>query len=293
MLQAEPYRAVGVQLRSAQHSYRTVIMGLGAQSGLHRALDEQQRPAQMPGRRPVVVRPARTTARVRPGDWVQVESLESQRIHRDVRVAGVVNDMFAMLGYMDIRMLNRLMDEADSISAVDVRLDRAGRNELFARIKAMPTVATISLKENSLASFREISARNVLVFTSIFTVFAATIAVGVVYNSARVSLAERAWELASLRVLGFSRGEVSTFLLGELAIEVSVGILIGLWLGARLAALLTGMMQSETFRIPVVIAPKTYVIAMLTTIISGLVSALIVRRRIDRLDLVAVLKTRE
>lgn len=97
----------------------------------------------------------------------------------------------------------------------------------------------------------------------------------------------------SLRVLGFSRGEVSTFLLGELAIEVGAGIIVGLWLGRQLAVLLTGMMQSETFRIPVVIAPKTYVIAILTTMASGIVSALIVRRRIDRLDLVAVLKTRE
>jgi putative ABC transport system permease protein len=206
---------------------------------------------------------------------------------------GVVNDLFAMMGYMDIRALNRLMREADSISAVNVRLDRGKQDALFVRVKSMPAVATLSIKENSLASFRETSARNVLVFTSIFTVFAATIAVGVVYNSARVSLAERAWELASLRILGFSRGEVSTFLLGELAIEVSLGILIGLWLGVRLAAILTDLMHSDTFRIPIVIAPKTYVIAILTTMVSGVLSALIVRRRIDRLDLVAVLKMRE
>ena len=293
IIQTEPYRTVGARFQSAQHFYRTAIMGLGPNTRLRRTLDARQQVIQMPEEGLMLSDRLAERLAVRPGDSVQVEMLEGARIHRDVRVAGIVHDLFAMMGYMDIRALNRLMNEADSISAVDVRLDSAAQSDLFARIKAMPAVATVSIKENSLASFRETSARNVLVFTSIFTVFAATIAVGVVYNSARVSLAERAWELASLRVLGFSRGEVSTFLLGELAIEISVGILLGLWLGKRLAVLLTDMMHSETFRIPVMIAPKTYVIAVLTTIVSGVLSALIVRRRIDRLDLVAVLKMRE
>lgn len=291
--ETEGYRAVPVRLTSTQHWYRTSIMGLGTQSRLRRMLDARQQVIDMPQNGLMLSDRLAERLALRPGDSVQVEVLEGARIRRDVRVAGVVNDLFAMAGYMDIRALNRLMREADSVSAVNVRLDRAGQSALFARIKALPAIATLSIKANSLASFRETSARNVLVFTSIFTLFAATIAVGVVYNSARVSFAERAWELASLRVLGFSRGEVSTFLLGELAIEVSIGILIGLWLGVRLAAFLTDLMHSETFRIPVVIAPKTYVIAILTTMVSGVLSALIVRRRIDRLDLVAVLKMRE
>jgi putative ABC transport system permease protein len=293
VMQAESYRTVGVRFRSAHRIYRTAIMGLGEQSGLRRVLDGRHQPVDMPGEGVLLSDRLAQKLEVRAGDFVQAEMLEGARIRRNVRVAGVVDDMFALMGYMDLDALNRLMDEAVSISAVNARLDRARQNDLFARIKAMPAVAMISIKENSLASFRETSARNVLVFTSVFTLFAATIAVGVVYNSARVSLAERAWELASLRVLGFSRGEVSTFLLGELAVEVGAGILIGLWLGRRLGAMLAGMMHSDTFRIPVIIAPKTYVIAILTTMVSGVLSALIVRRRIDRLDLVAVLKTRE
>ncbi len=293
VIRSEPYRAVAVKLQSAQHLYRTALIGLGAQSRLHRMLDVHQKALDMPKEGLMLSDRLAERLGVYPGDSVQIEMLEGARVHRDVRVAGVVHDLFSMMGYMDIRALNRLMGEADSISAVNIRLDRTHQNELFARIKAIPAVATVSIKENSLASFRETSARNVLVFTSIFTLFAATIAVGVVYNSARVSLAERAWELASLRVLGFSRGEVSTFLLGELAIEVSMGIIAGLWLGGRLAALLADMMHSETFRIPIVIAPRTYVIAVLTTLASGAMSALIVRQRIDRLDLVGVLKMRE
>jgi putative ABC transport system permease protein len=291
--QVEPYRAVGTQFRAAQHSYRSAIFGVIPGAVLRRTLDEQQRPVDVPREGLLLSDRLAERLRVRPGDAIEVELLEGARTHRDIRVAGVVKNLFAMVGYMDLAALNRLMDEGDAVGAMDVRLDPVRMSALYAAVRERPGVGTITNKADSLASFRETSARNVLVFTSIFTAFAATIAVGVVYNSARISLAERAWELASLRVLGFSRGEVSTFLLGELAIEVLLGIAVGLWLGIALATLLTHMMESETFLIPVIIAPKTYVIAILTTVLSGLLSALIVRHRIDHLDLVAALKTRE
>jgi putative ABC transport system permease protein len=127
----------------------------------------------------------------------------------------------------------------------------------------------------------------------VLTVLAGTIAVGVVYNNARIALAERAWELASLRVLGFTRGEVSGLLLGELAIEMIVALPLGWVLGYWLSYFIVELITPETFKIPLVIRPGTYAYASLIVLIAGVVSALIVRRRIDRLDLVGVLKTRE
>ena len=293
VLEAEPYRAVAVQLRAGPRGYRTAVLGLPVGSRLRRTLDEAGRPVVAPPTGLLLSSRLAERLGVRCGDWLEVELLEGARLRRDVRVEGVVKDLFGLVAYMNLHALSRLMDESDRVSAMDVRLDAAKSTELYARIKATPGVATVAIKSNSLQSFRETSARNVLVFTSIFTAFAATIAVGVVYNSARIALAERAWELASLRVLGFSRAEVSTFLLGELAIEVAIGIPLGLWLGYVLAVYLTGAMQSETFRIPVIISAKTYVIAVLAILASGVLSALIVRRRVDDLDMVGALKTRE
>jgi putative ABC transport system permease protein len=123
--------------------------------------------------------------------------------------------------------------------------------------------------------------------------FAAIIAIGVVYNNARIALAERAWELASLRVLGFTRGEVSGLLLGELALELLVGLPLGWVMGYWLSWGITQLIQTETFEIPLIIEAKTYAYATLAALVAGVVSALIVRQRIDRLDLVGVLKTRE
>jgi putative ABC transport system permease protein len=293
VLEATPYRAVAVQLRAAQRGYRTAILGLEPGANLRRTLDESRQPVALPPSGLLLSSRLAERLQVGAGDLITVEVLEGQRVHRLVRVEGLVTDMFALMAYMDLRALNGLLDEADAFSALDVKLDTHARAALFARIRTAPAIATVALKSNSLQSFREISARNVLVFTSVFTVFAAIIAVGVVYNSARIALAERAWELASLRVLGFTRTEVSTFLLGELALEVAAGIPLGLWMGRYLAEFLTLQMQSETFVIPVIIAPKTYVLAVFTVVVAALGSALVVRRKIDGLDLVSVLKTRE
>jgi putative ABC transport system permease protein len=144
-----------------------------------------------------------------------------------------------------------------------------------------------------LRNIESVTARNVLVFSAILTVFATIIAIGVVYNHARIALAERAWELASLRVLGFTRGEVSSFLLGELALEIAMAIPLGLVGGYWLAAGIVQLIKNEEFFFPMVIRPPTYAYAAICVVAAGLASALIVRRRIDSLDLVGVLKTRE
>jgi putative ABC transport system permease protein len=133
----------------------------------------------------------------------------------------------------------------------------------------------------------------VRIMSTVLTLVASVIAVGVVYNNARIALAERGWELASLRVLGFTRAEVSALLLGELAIVIAVALPLGMLLGWGLVHAVSALLQSDQFRFPVVILPRTYAFAALCVVVAGVASALVVRRRIDRLDMVAVLKTRE
>ena len=171
-------------------------------------------------RGPAAHRPAGRAAGVRPGDTLRVEVLTGRRNQRDATVAGTVHDLIGLFAYMDRDALGRLAGDAGTVSSVATRLDPAQAGALFARLKEFPRVAIAASKTAMLANFRETSARNVLFFTAILTGFAAMIAIGVVYNNARIALQERTWELASLRVLGFTRGEVSTFLLGELALEI-------------------------------------------------------------------------
>jgi putative ABC transport system permease protein len=201
--------------------------------------------------------------------------------------------MAGMNAWMRLEDLNRLAQEGPVVSAAGLSVERAGESALLERLKEMPAAAVVIVNRSLVDTFRETTARNVMFFTTVLSIFAATIAVGVVYNNARIQLAERAWELASLRVLGFTRREVSVLLLGELAVEIAAAIPLGFVAGYWLAALLVALMQQEVMEFPLVIFPTTYVYAGAVVLAAGVVSALIVRNRIDNLDLVAVLKTRE
>ncbi|MCC6473724.1 MAG: ABC transporter permease, partial [Burkholderiales bacterium] len=223
----------------------------------------------------------------------QVEFLQGARVKRDVPVAGLTGELMAMQGYMSMDALNRLLGEGDSVSGARLRLDAQAREPFMKAVKETPRAAFVVEIGPIVRHFRETSARNSLVFTGVLSVLAATIAVGVVYNNARITLAERAWELASLRVLGFSRREVSGLLLGELAAELVLALPLGWLMGYWLSWGIVRLIEPDTFKIPFVIQPHTYAYATLVVLAAGLVSALIVRRRVDTLDLVAVLKTRE
>ncbi len=293
VLFAESSRAAPVRLRAGHLTYLTAISALPENAELRRPLDANQRPINIPPDGVLLTDRLAQKLGIRPGDHIQVEVLEGKRIKTDVVVTGVVNDLLGLSVYMDLHALNRLLGEGDNISSVAVTLDRSQLQAFNAEAKATPKIATVTFKASALQSFEETSARNILVFTSIVTAFAAAMAIGVVYNSARIALAERAWELASLRVLGFTRREVSTLLLGELGIELMLAIPLGLWLGYWLSRLLVSLTHNETISIPVIIQPYTYAYAALITLAAGILSALIVRHRVDQLDLVSVLKTRE
>ena len=290
---AEGSRDVPVRLVAGHRFYRTAIQGLPAGGELRRLLDESLNRIAIPAEGILLTDRLADRLGVRAGDRLLVETLAGQRNKREVPVVGTVRDLIGLSAYMDLDALNRLMGEGDMLSAVSVRVEASQSAALFGQLKTLPRVAIAASKSAMLANFRDTSARNVLFFTSILTAFAAVIAIGVVYNNARIALQERSWELASLRVIGFTRGEVSTFLLGELALELLAAIPLGCVLGYVLSWAIVRMGHHDLIAIPIIVAPRTYGFAALAIIVAGAASALIVRRRIDQLDLVGVLKTRE
>jgi putative ABC transport system permease protein len=273
--------------------YRTAVLGLARDAELRRLLDHEARPLALPAEGLLLSARLATRLHVYVGDRVLVETLEGKRLWREVQVTGLSDDLAGLSGYMDIGALNRLMGEGELVSDLVLTVEADRQQVLFQHLKALPKVATVHIETAALAMFRNTSAKNVLFFTAIFTAFAWAMAVGVVYNSARIALAERAWELASLRVMGFTRAEVSALLLGELTVPLAVAIPLGLPVGWLAAWGLVSVTHTEMFYIPLIILPRTYAYAAVAVLVAGVVSALIVRPRIDRLDLVAVLKTRE
>ncbi len=293
VLRAEGQRVVPVQLRAGHRTYRTAILGLPADAELRQLLDANMRPITPPPEGMLLTERLGERLGVKAGDEILVEVREGERPKRTVVVAGLVNDMIGMSGYMDARPLARLLREDERASLAAVAVDPNRADELYARLKGIGHVATVTEKVAALRAFEDTTASFILVFTAILTTFAVVIAVGVVYNTARIALQERAWELASLRVLGFTRGEVSRILLTEIGVQLVAALPLGMWLGYQASRGLARLHETEMFRIPVIVEPSTYAWSAIVVLAAGAASALIVRRRIDRLDLVSVLKTRE
>lgn len=291
--QAEVLRAIPARLRAGHRSYRTALTGVADGSQLQRILDAELRESQpLPGGVLLTTRLADRLG-VAPGDEVIAELLEGKRIKASLRVTGTVRELAGMNAWMRLEDLNRVAREGAVVSAAGLLVDRAHEPALLERLKQVPAAAVVIVNRTLVDTFRATSARNVLFFTAVLSAFAATIAVGVVYNNARIQLAERAWELASLRVLGFTRAEVSVLLLGELALEIAAAIPLGFLAGFWLAWLLLALMPHEMIEFPLIIYAPTYLYSGAVVVAAGVVSALIVRNRIDNLDLVGVLKTRE
>jgi putative ABC transport system permease protein len=289
----EGFRSVPVRLRFGHRSRQAAILGLPAGPRLNRILDSETRPVTLPPQGIVMSRTLADILGVRRGDTVVLEVQEGTRPIRRAVVAEIVDEFLGTNVYAEIGSLHRLMREGETLSGAFLNVERTAEEDLYRRLKASPRVAGVLLKRAALESFEKTIAENIAMVRTINMLFAAVIAFGVVYNSARISLSERSRELATLRVIGFRRGEISYILLGELALLTAVAIPAGLVLGYLMAGGVISAFQTELYRIPLVIAPRTFARAGVITFIAAVISAAAVRRRLDRLDLVAVLKMRE
>ncbi len=289
----ESTRFVQVSFVNGTRRERGLIRGYAARPQLYRVVDVAQRATGLESGGLVLTDRLADKLGVRVGERLRTEVLEGRPRTLWLRVDATVQEMMGLNAYMNREALNRALGEDDLSSGFVLAVERGREAELLAATRAMPRVAGAFSKATMLRNMQELSARNVRIMSTVLTLFAVVIAVGVVYNNARIALAERAWELASLRVLGFTRAEVSGLLLGEMALVIAVALPLGMLLGHALVVLVNGLIASDQFYFPVVIRPPTYAWAALAVLAAGIGSALVVRRRIDRLDMVAALKTRE
>lgn len=294
VLTAEPFRSVAVRFRHDQYDRRGSILGLPANPRLYRVLDvDTDRPVELPPAGLVLSQTLADLLRVSPGQRVTVEVLEEERPVRRIRVAATVAEYAGTNAYMHVDALRRLLQEGGTISGAFLTVDPNRRAELYRQLKQTPRVASVTVKKTAIESFEETVAENQRRIQFVNVIFACIIAAGVVYNTARISFSERSRELATLRVIGFTRGEVSAILLGELAILTAVAIPLGWAIGYGFAATVVAAFESELYRFPLVVRGGTLAFAAGVTVLAAAVSGLLVRRRVDRLDLVAVLKMRE
>jgi putative ABC transport system permease protein len=293
VMDIEASRVVPVRLRAGQRSRTLALTGVRETPNLSRVLDRAGGAVRIPLEGLVLSRTLGEILAVRQGDNLQVEVLEGRRVVRDVNVAMLIDDSMGLQAYMHLDGVRRLLRESETVSGVAVTIDPAMMDRFYADVKLMPAVAGVALREATLRSFRETMAEHMNLQIFINVVFAGIIAFGVVYNSARVSLSERSRELASLRVLGFTRAEISVVLLGELSVLTMAALPVGAAIGYLLGELIIAGLSNEIYRMSFVVTSATLAWSWLIVIAAAVMSGVVVRRRLDQLDLVAVLKTQE
>ena len=293
VIAAEPFRHVAARLHFGPRHRQIGIQGLPAEGRHNRVIDASNHLIQLPAEGMIVSAKLAEVLGAKVGDEIIVELLEGRRGFRTVRLMELSEDFAGIAAYMEIHAINRLLREGDVITGASFRVDAAQWSVFLRALKGIPRVNWVAVKESLRANFRQTTAASINLIQTIYLTFATVVAFGVVYNNARISLAERARELATLRVIGFSRREVGAVLVTELVLLALMAVPLGLLLGTGFATAILHAVNTETVRLPLVLTARNYAFAVMVVTIASTLSGLFVLRRLNQLDLVSALKAPE
>ncbi|HYD54366.1 MAG TPA: FtsX-like permease family protein [Gemmatimonadaceae bacterium] len=290
---AEAYRAVPARVRHGGRVRSVAVVGLARGSALHRLVDARGARSPVPVDGIVLSERLAETIDARRGDTLRLELVERGGAPRRVVVAGVFSELIGVNLYMDRAALDRVVGDPPLATGAYLRVEPARQAGVLAALKRLPAVAGAASRGAMLAAFDRQMTESIRMSGGIIATIAAVLAIGVVYNGARIALSERGRELASLRVLGFSRREIAVMLFGEQALLVGAAIPLGALFGVALNVYIMRAFASEEHRFPQVTDAVTYLQATAVLVAAAMAAGLLMRRRLDRMDLIAVLKTRE
>ncbi len=293
VVRSEAFLSAPATLRFRHRHKRTIVTGLERQRQLRLTVDDHERAIELPGEGLVSSRMLADLLQIRVGDVVEIQFLTGRRQQLELPVAMVLEEPIGAFAYMDLQALSRLLQKTPTANGAWLALDVLQADEFFRRIKVLPALSGTSLREATIQSFLATVGENIRINNSVLIAFACVIAAGIIYNSARLSLSEHATELASLRILGFTRAEITVLLLTEQCLLTVVSIPLGCLMGYGLAAAIATLLSQELFRIPLIISGLTWASAAMVVLLSATASAVSVGIRLQKLDLIAVLKTRE
>jgi putative ABC transport system permease protein len=293
VLRVELFRQVPVRLRFGHRMRRTAISGLQQGNELRQPLDSNLAPVELPEEGLLLNSRLAEILGAAPGDVITVEVLEGARPVRRIPAVSLVDEPVGLNAYMDARSLHRLLREGSLASGAYLKVDPRSSAALYRQLKRTPVVAGVAVREAMVASYWQTIGDSIRSTTVTMVGFAAVIAIGIVYNGARIALSERGAELASLRVLGFFKSEIGRILLGEQMLLTLLSIPVGLWLGHGLAWWIAATHSRDILRLPFVVSARTYAFSCTTLLAAALLSAAAVARKLQRMDLTAVLKSRE
>lgn len=294
VLEAEPIRSAAVELHAGNVHRRISLLGMPSRPVLNRVIGSDGHQIELPTSGGLVLSAKLAEVLgVTPGDRLEVRVLDGKQPHLSIPVVDLSEDFAGTIAFMELAALNRVLGEGDRITGAYLNVSTDHWTAFMAAMKASPRIGGVVVKNAMRESFRKTTAESIGLIQRLYTTFATVVAFGVIYNSARISLSERQRELATLRVVGFTRGEVASVLVGELAILTLLALPVGLWIGSLFARGLITAVNTEFIRLPLILTTANYALAVAVVGGASALSAWLACRQLDRLDLIGVLKARD
>ena len=293
VLHAEGFRSVPIRLIHGHQRYRTSLLGTDAKPMLHSLLDDQQTTQTLPEEGLVISDYLASLLGLQVGDMVRIEVLEGAQQALEIPLVATVADWVGVSGNMERQALNRWLGEGPTLNGAWLMIDESRREALFDALWERPAIAGIGVVHLAETQIRDFIRESILVMMAVLLLLAGGIAFGVIYNNARLAFAERARELATLRVLGFSKREVASILMGEMTFLTLVSIPVGWCVGWVMAKSLSQVYSMELMRIPFIVGKEAYALSASGVLIASLISMALIAPRLYRLDMVMALKTVE
>ncbi|MET0281972.1 MAG: FtsX-like permease family protein [Steroidobacteraceae bacterium] len=293
VLQVEPLRSSEVIFEAGSRSRRNSVSGVPANAQLNRLLDANLKVVRARDDGLTLSQNLAAKLDVGLGDQVRLQATDGHRVAIELPVVAIVKPYLAASAYVELQTLNRLLREPGRVTSAYLLVDRRQRAAFSARAKQLPRIVSVSYLDNAKASMHKLLTEGSGFFNWLFIVFASMMAAGVAFSAARVTLAEQERDLATLRVLGFGRREASYVLLAEIGALLVIALPIGMLIGRLLSRWLMSQFATDLFTFPYVTAPVAYAKPALFIVVAVAVATLLVRRGVDRLDLVGVLKSRD
>lgn len=293
VLQAEAQQFHAVTLRNGPREKRVSLEARPQGAELSRVIGADGRAIEPPQGGIVLSDRLAAQLEVGVGDRLTVSFRSGLRETHEMIVTGLVEQYFGLGAYVEMGHLDGLFRRGPHMSVANVVIDPAQGPALQRALQATPKLAGLIEMTKTRQSFQDTISENIVVVNAVYAAIAVLITVGVAYNAARILLSQRARELASLRIIGFSRAEVSLVLIAETMLIALIAQPLGWLMGAGIARALSRGFTSDLYAVPLVLTPADFAQGSLLVLVASLASVLVVRARIDRMDLVAVMKTRE
>ena len=289
----EPFRAVGVDVIVHGRVKRTLLTSADSMSILHRVISISDARITVPSDGVLCSAFMAEELNIKRGDTIRVREIAGSQREKTMVVAGCVDDMMGVQLYATRTTIAAFLHEQGSVDGAYLQIDPLYLEKFYQAVKQLPSISGVLVREQAIRSFDDNYMQYMDISTYYIVFFASLIAFGVVFNNARIALSERGGELASLRILGFSQREVTFLILGEQALLIVIALPIGSVLGTMMAAAIPSLVATDLFRFPFTASSRVYLISAATIVAISSITGFIIRHRIRRLDMIAVLKSHE